>query len=172
MGDEEKKQSSSNDSSIYYILGGVVLVAAVAGFFLLKPKATPPPTVPEQAQPAQQAETVPAVKTTPGPITKFACEKQYYNTVVGFPKYYLSAEGVDVNTTGEVTCDFTVSIKDKVVAQKQIKSQLTEAKERGGATFRCQTDAVELARNVATSVKVTMTNTAGQTTDCTQMFQF
>lgn len=168
MGEEEKKQSSSNDSSIYYILGGVVLVAAVAGFFLLKPKASPP-AAPETTQAAQ---TVPAQPATPAPITKFACEKQYYNSVVGFSKFYLSAEGVDTNTTGDVTCEFKVSIKDNVVATKKVTAPKTEARERGGATFRCQTDAVELARNVATDVKVEMTNADGTKTDCTQAFLF
>lgn len=166
MTEEKKENAQSNDSSIYYILGGVVLVAAVAGFFLLKPKAT---TAPE---PAQTAQTVPTTPAPPAPITKFACEKQYYNPVLGFPKYYLSAEGVHTTLTGNVNCEFTASIKDKVVATKSIVATLVEAKERGGATFRCQTDAVELARNVATDVKVVMTDDAGQTTSCKQSFIF
>jgi len=160
---EEKHTPESNDSSIYYVLGGVVLVAAVAGFFLLKPKgtATTPATTPVAAQPV-----------APGPITKFECGKMYYNPVIGFAKYYVSVEGVDVATSGNINCSYTMSVKDKVVATEDAASPLTEEPSRGGATFRCTTKAVELAKGVATKVDVKVENASKQTAVCSQTFIF
>ncbi len=171
MSDEEKKHTEeSSDSSIYYILGGVVLVAAIAGFFLLKPKeATMAPT-PSTETPSQE---VVAVSPTPAPITKFACEKQYFNPMVGLPKFYLSAEGVDILTTGDVTCDYSISVGNKVVATATATGTLINDPARGGGTFRCQTNpALELARGVNTKVDVTVTNPNSETATCTQNFVF
>jgi hypothetical protein len=162
---DEKHTPESNDSSIYYVLGGVVLVAAVAGFFLLKPKdktATPGTTTP--------VVTAPAVAT--GPITKFECGKMYYNPVVGFPKYFVSLEGVDTLTSGNVNCSYTFSVKDKVVQTASASSPLSEEPSRGGATFRCSTGAVELAKGIATKVEVKIENANKQTQTCTQTFIF
>jgi hypothetical protein len=161
---DEKHTPESSDSSIYYVLGGVVLVAAVAGFFLLKPKdkvATPVTTTPVATAPV-----------APGPITKFECGKLYYNPVVGFPKYYVSVEGVDTLTSGDVSCAYTFSVKDKVVATEAASAPLTEGPSRGGATFRCTTQAVELAKGVATKVDVKIENANKQTQTCTQTFIF
>ena len=161
---DEKHTTESNDSSIYYVLGGVVLVAAVAGFFLLKPKekvATPVTTTP-----------VATTQVAPGPITKFECGKMYYNPVVGFPKYYVSLEGVDTLTSGNVNCTYTFSVKDKVVETVSASAPLTEEPSRGGATFRCSTAAVELAKGVSTKVDVKIENANKQTLTCTQTFIF
>jgi hypothetical protein len=161
---DEKHTPESNDSSIYYVLGGVVLVAAVAGFFLLKPKeqvATPVTTTP-----------VTTAQVAPGPITKFECGKMYYNPVVGFPKYYVSLEGVDTLTSGNVNCAYTFSVKDKVVATTNSSAPLTEEPSRGGATFRCSTASIELAKGVATKVDVKIENANKQTQTCTQTFIF
>ncbi|MFC1647213.1 hypothetical protein ACFL1A_02920, partial [Patescibacteria group bacterium] len=163
----EETKTTENDSSIYYVLGGVVLVAAVAGFFLLKPK-DKSMTSPET--PAVVTQEVPA--PTPGPITKFDCGKMYYNPVVGFPKYFLSLEGVDVETSGDVNCTYTISVKDKVVASAEVTAPLTEEPSRGGATFRCSTEAIELAKGIATDVEVTSVNPNGEEVSCTQSFVF
>lgn len=171
MSEEEKhtkETKETSDSSIYYILGGVVLVAAIAGFFLLKPKdATMTPAANQQ-----EVQAPPAVPPTPAPITKFACEKIYYNPVVGFPKYFLSAEGVDLKTTGTVTCEFTESVKNKVVGTQTVSAQIVANDVRGGGTFRCQSDAVELAKGIATDVEVKVTGEANETGTCTQTFIF
>jgi len=169
MSEEEKKHKEENDSSIYYILGGVVLVAAVAGFFLLKPKS--PTTAPMgSGQPA--AVTAPQATPTPGPITKLACEKYYYNPVVGFPQYFLSMEGVDTVTTGEVTCEYTIFVKEKQVGSASITSPLNAAAERNGGTFRCQTPALELAKGIPTLVKIKVTNPEKTSINCEQTFVF
>ncbi|OGG01504.1 hypothetical protein A2Z33_00495 [Candidatus Gottesmanbacteria bacterium RBG_16_52_11] len=168
MSDEEKHMKETSDSSIYYILGGVVLVAAIAGFFLLKPKEKAP------GAPAatQQVQSPPQAAASPAPITKFACENQYYNPVVGLPQYFVSAEGVDVKKSGNVSCEFTFSVKDRVVATERVTTQVSANEVRGGGTFRCQTPAIELAKGVATDVKVTMTNDDKLSTSCTQSFVF
>jgi len=169
MSDEEKQTNETNDSSIYYVLGGVVLVAAVAGFFLLKPKTTKTETVAPTTVATQQP---PAAVPTPGPITKLSCDKQYYNPVIGFPRYYLSVEGVDTRATGVVQCTYTVSVNNKVVDTTSATGALVEAPSRGGAEFRCISKAVELARGVATKVEVKLENEANQTATCSQSFIF
>lgn len=161
---DEKHTPESNDSSIYYVLGGVVLVAAVAGFFLLKPKekaATPVTTTPVVTAPV-----------TPGPITKLECGKMYYNPVIGFQKYYVSVEGVDTLTSGNINCSYTFSVKDKVVQTASVAAPLTEEPSRGGATFRCSTAAVELAKGVTTKVDIKIENANKQTQTCSQTFIF
>jgi len=162
---DEKHTSETSDSSIYYVLGGVVLVAAVAGFFLLKPKE-------KVATPQTTTTPVAAAPVAPGPITKFECGKMYYNPVVGFPKYYVSLEGVDTLTSGNVSCAYTFTVKDKVVATQTAAAPLTEEPSRGGATFRCTTPAVELAKGVSTKVDVKIENANKQIQTCTQTFIF
>jgi hypothetical protein len=168
MNDEDKKEvNESNDSSIYYILGGVVLVAAVAGFFLLKPKEK---NIEPSPSPVVQG---PVVSPTPAPITKLACEKQYYNPMTGLGKYYVSMEGVDTLTSGDVTCEFTFTVKDKVVATSTAVGKLEENSTRGGAVFRCQTvPAVELARGIPTKVTVKVENPKKEKAECSQNFIF
>jgi hypothetical protein len=158
MSTEEKTEE--NDSSIYYVLGGVVLVAAIAGFFLLRPKTAQltTPTVP----------AAPVVEPTPGPITKIDCNKIYYNQKIGFSQYYVSLEGVDTVTTGQVSCDFTFSVKDKTVATANVISNLNEEPSRGGATFRCNTAAVELARGIPTHIEVKVLDPNKQPLTCKQ----
>jgi hypothetical protein len=163
---EDEKKSSDNDTSIYYVLGGVVLVAAVAGFFLLKPKTNTVDTT------TPTAVSAPAVVVTPGPITKLACEKQYYNPVNGFPRYFLSVEAVDTLTTGTENCTFTISVKDKVIDTVTSTAELSESTSRGGGTFRCTTKAVEIAKGVTTKVEVKLENPDKKTATCSQNFIF
>jgi hypothetical protein len=165
--DEKKETNESSDSSIYYILGGVVLVAAVAGFFLLRPKES---KVQQTTTPVVQG---PVVTPTPAPITKLACEKQYYNPMTGLGKYYLSLEGVDTIAAGDITCDYSFIVKDKVVATATAIGQLREEPSRGGSVFKCQTNpAVELAKGVATKVTVKVTNPKNESVECSQNFIF
>lgn len=176
MSDEEKKhthnhdEEEGNDASIYYVLGGVVLVAAIAGYFLLKPK-TPAPAAPQTAQ-EQQVAQAPQPTPTVGPITKFGCERQYYNPVVGLPRYYVSVEGTDLAQSGNVTCEFSLSVKDKVVQTAKTEAALTPSAERGGSTFRCTTNGLELAKGIATKVDVKLTNDRSQSANCSQQFIF
>jgi hypothetical protein len=161
----DEKNTTENDSSIYYVLGAVVLVAAIAGFFLLRPK-TP------AADTTTPVASAPAVEPTPGPITKFDCGKMYYNQKIGFEQFYISLEGVDTLTTGMETCNVTVSVKTKTVATASANGSLSEEPTRGGATFRCTTDAIDMARGVPTHIETVVTNPNKQTVTCKQDFIF
>jgi hypothetical protein len=166
MSDDEKQtKEEENDSSIYYVLGGVVLVAAVAGFFLLRPKTETP------ANPTA-AVSAPVVVPTPGPITKLACEKIYYNPVIGFAKYYISVEGADTVTAGDVKCSYSMTVKDIVVRTDEETAPLTEVTSRGGGTFRCTSKALELAKGVPTKVNISLENPNKTTATCSQTFIF
>jgi hypothetical protein len=167
--EEHKHHDDSSDSSIYYILGGVVLVAAIAGFFLLKPKEK----TMEATTPQAVVQEAPAVSPTVAPITKLACDKQYYNPMIGLTKYYLSVEGTDTLTTGDIKCEYSFLVKDKVVGNATATASLVADPARGGGTFRCQTNpAVELARGVQTKVTVKVTNPNQETAECSQNFIF
>jgi hypothetical protein len=163
---EEKtmdKNPEESSSTLYYVVGAIVLIAVVAAGYFLRPKST------TQTQPT----AVPAGPTpTPGPITGLACERQYYNPVVGFEKYFISAEGVDTTGTNNVTCDFTMTVAGAVVATASESSNVLNTPERGGVSFKCTTKPVELKRNVPTKVDVTVTSDRGQTTTCSQTFVF
>jgi hypothetical protein len=162
----EEKTTTENDSSIYYVLGGVVLVAAIAGFFLLRPKTPGADTT------TPVATTVPVAEPTPGPITKMDCGKMYYNQKIGFQQFYISLEGVDTVTTGTVNCDYSITVKNNVVATTNATSGLSEEPSRGGSTFRCNSPAVELAKGVPTHVEIKVTDPNKQSVTCKQDFLF
>jgi len=162
---EEQEQTTQPSGSLtYYILGAVVLVLIVGGVYFLRPKsAGSPPATNEVMAPVE-------VSPTPGPITGLACERQWYNPVVGFAKYFLGVEGADLMTTKKVMCGFTVSVSGKVVATTSAQSALTESVSRGGGTFSCVSPSLELEPNVPTVVDLILTNDAKQTASCTQTF--
>ncbi len=156
--DVEKTESGGNQ--IYYILGAVILVVIVVAGYLLRSQSNSPLTA-----------VAPVVPTpTPGPITALACTKQYYNPVVGLPKYYLSVEGVDVEGTTGVDCTFTVSVSGNVVTSATATANMTAAAERGGNSFRCTTKGMELAASVPTKVDVTLKDNLDKTSTCTASF--
>lgn len=158
------EEQSSNTSAL--VVGALIVVAVVGiAFYALKGKATP--TMEKTEVPVTPVVTeVPK----PKPISKLSCDTQYYNPVVGFPKYYLSVEGGDVLGSTKVDCSFTVSAKNAVVATDKIASPLTQAPERGGSTFRCTTRGLELEKNIPTKVDVTLENDLGQVATCTKTF--
>lgn len=146
-----------------YVLGAVLVIAVVAGGFFLKPKSATPT--------GQQPESMAPVATpTPGPITKLGCDSQYYNPVIGFEKYYLSAEGGDTSDAKEVTCTMKVTQENKVVATEKMSSDLTENQARGGGVFKCTTKALELKHTIPTKVDVMLADDKGATASCTAMF--
>ena len=163
----ETETTPSQDMKQYYILGIVVLVAVVVAGYMLRPKSgettTPTPV-------AQQAAAVPT--PTPGPITRLACDVQYFNPKIGFPEYYLSVDGGDVTGANTVDCTFTAKVKDSVVATTKVTSPLTAAPQRGGMTFRCTTKAISLQPGVATVVDVALKDDAGATSTCSGAFTF
>ncbi len=165
MEQEENQETQSSGAFIYYVLGAVIIALIAGGVYFLRPKATST-TSPQPVNEA--AEVVPS--PTPGPITGLACEKQYYNPVRGFKKYYFGIEGVDLLSTKKVDCNFSVSVAGKVVATASAESGLTAITERSGGAFRCDSKAVELEANIPTVVDVILTNDKKETATCTQTF--
>ncbi|KKU25066.1 MAG: hypothetical protein UX37_C0031G0004 [Microgenomates group bacterium GW2011_GWA2_46_16] len=163
--DEQEQTKQSTGSFTYYLIGAVLLVFIAGGVYFLRPKSsgTPAPTLNEVMAPVE-------VSPTPGPITGLACERQWYNPVLGFTKYFLGVEGADLLTTKKVVCSFTVSVSGKVVATTSAQSALTESVSRGGGTFSCVSPSLELEPNVPTVVDLILTNDAKQTATCTQTF--
>lgn len=161
--DEQEQTTKPTASMMYYLAGAVVLVLIIAGVYVLRPKRAMTPAGNEVTAPVE-------VTPTPGPITGLACERQWYNPVIGFAKYYLGVDGVDLMTTKKVMCNFSVSVAGKVVATTSAESTLTSAVERGGGTFRCDSAALELEPNVPTVVDVILKNDTNQTASCTQTF--
>lgn len=137
----ESHQEDSN-TTLYYVIGAVVLVAVIAVGYFMRPKTPEAPAV-GTTQPAVQQ---PVVTAAPKPITKFECDKQYYNSVVGKPQYFLSLEAVDLNGKGDVTGDVAVSVAGKTVSEeKGVQCLISPNAERGGVTAKCTAKAMELA---------------------------
>ena len=163
--DEQEQTKQSTGSFTYYLIGAVLLVLIAGGVYFLRPKSAtgPSPVGNEVMAPVE-------VSPTPGPITGLACERQWYNPVVGFAKYFLGVEGADLMTTKKVMCNFSVSVGGKVVATTSAQSTLTQDANRGGGTFRCDSASLELEPNVPTVVDVMLKNDTNQTASCTQTF--
>ena len=152
-------------SMMTYIIGAVLVLAVIAGAWYFRSKSPTAMTEP-------LAPEVTEVTPTPGPITKLACDQQYFNPKVAFPEYYLSIEGGDVSTAKNVSCEFTAYVNDKKVATATAESPLTAAPERGGSTFRCTTEGVKLAPDVATVIDVSLQDDLGETSTCAATFTF
>ena len=163
--EEETMENQPNNNTMYYVLGAIVLVAVIAAGYLLRPKTS------TQSPTAQQTTTAPPVATpTLGPITRLACDYQYYNPVVGFPKYYLSAEGGDVTGAKQVECTLTVTQNNQIVATQTVSSPLTEKPERSGSVFKCTTPGIELKQSTPTKVDVQLTDDQGAKATCSATF--
>ena len=161
---ENQEQSQSMGTKQYYVLGFIVLVAVVIAGFLLRGKSAAPAST--------QTPVVQVPTPTPGPITQLACDTQYYNPVIGFPKYYLSVEGGDLSSAKKVDCTFTVSVNNKVVATEAASSPLTDKPQRGGGTFRCTSPGLELTPNTPTVVDVVLKDDLKGTSTCSSTFIF
>lgn len=153
-------------SMMTYVVGAILVVAVVAGAWYFRSKGAKSMTVEPTGQPVAE------VSPTPGPISALGCDQQYYNPRVGFPEYYLSVEGGDVSNAKKVTCEFTASVDGKVVSKTTVSSPLTDAPSRGGSTFRCTTQPLELAANVPTVVDVRLTDDLKATSSCSATFTF
>ena len=156
------ENSTSNNSSLYYVLGAVILVAVIGAGYLLRPKA--PGTA------GGQVVGTPAPTPTPGPITRLACDRQYYNPVLGFPKYYFSVEGADLTGPTSVTCTMTVNQENKVLTTEIVTSPLTGAPERGGNTFKCTTQGMDAKPTLPTRVDVELKDDQGAKATCSAVF--
>ncbi len=170
MEEKPMEESAKNNSTMYYVLGAVVLVAVIGAGYMLRPKTATPTELPAP----QQAVTVPPVAATPtptpGPITKLACDGQYYNPVIGFPKYFLSVDGGDLPTATSVECTMTVSQENKVVATEKVNSTLTQNAERGGGIFKCSLPSLELKPTIPTKFEVSLKDDLGAKATCSAVF--
>lgn len=162
---EEEKELPASGMTMYYVIGAAIVAVIAGGVYFFRPQQSSFQTT--TALPQQQ----PLPTRPTGPITGLACEYQYYNPVVGFPRYYLSAEGTDVAETKSVTCAFTVTVANNEVAKEAAtEDSFSDAPERGGKTFRCTTQAVTLEKNVPTKVDVVMTNDKKESVTCSSTF--
>jgi hypothetical protein len=160
---EETMENQPNNNTMYYVLGAIVLVAVIAAGYLLRPKATTPGKTGQQAG-------VPAATPTPGPITRLACDTQYYNPVLGFPKYFLSVEGGDVVGPSQVECTMTISQENKVITVEKVIAPLTDKADRGGNVFKCSTQALELRPKIPTKVDVVLKDDQNARASCSAIF--
>ena len=159
MENETQNIHEGETSSSVYIIGAVIVVAIIIAGVLLwpKPKMT-----------TKEAATTPLVVEEKTMISKLSCDKQWYNPMIGFPKYYLSAEGSALLTTKSVTCTFTVTANadGKVLATTETDAVLKPADERGGQTYQCTTKAVELIKGAAVTMKTMVTDDQGASASC------
>ncbi len=162
--EETQAEEEAGGSMMYYVIGILVVVAIGVGVFVLRPKSTAP-------QPAV-VETPLVATPTPGPITGLACDRQYYNPVIGFTKYYLSVDGVDLAPATNVDCEFTVKVGSNIVATASAQGELTPARDRNGQTFKCTTQALELTPKVTSVVDVIVKNNMNVSNICTASFVF
>lgn len=163
---EEHVHEAEGNQTLYYIAGALVVIAIAAGAYFLRPKPTTETTSPTSIPAAQQQ-----VAST-GQISQLACEQQYYNPVIGFPKYYLSVAGVDVDPAKSVECTFTVSVAGQVVATESASSSVDPVADRGGGTYRCTTEAVKLEKTVPTKVDIEITDDLEAVVGCSRTFSF
>ena len=159
MENETQNIHEGETSSSVYIIGAVIVVAIIIAGVLLWPK-------PKMM--TQEAATTPLVVEEKTMISKLSCDKQWYNPMIGFPKYYLSAEGSALLTTKSVTCTFTVTANadGKVLATTEADAVLKSADERGGQTYACTTKAIELVKGAAVTMKTMVTDDQGATASC------
>lgn len=159
---EETPEQSSN--TLAYIVGAVALVLVLGAAFFLRPKQGP-------ASVSPQGTTIQA-SPTPGAITALGCDTQYYNPKIAFNEYYLSVEGGNVSSAETVSCTFTASVAGEIAATTTVESPLTAAPERGGATFKCTTEALPLDPNIETVISVALTDDLGASSSCSASFFF
>jgi len=158
MENETQNTPQEGETSSVYIIGAIIVVAVIVAGVLLwpKPKAT-----------TQGTTTTPVVEEKTM-ISKLSCDKQWFNPMIGFPKYYLSAEGSALLTTKSVTCTFTVTANadGKVLATAEADAILKQADERGGQTYQCTTKAVELVKGAAVTMKTMVKDDQGASASC------
>lgn len=161
-------KSGANNAFLYYIIGGVVLIAVIAVGYFLRPQQEIAPVSTAEGETAG-AETAPPPEAEP--ITGLACERQYYNPVVGVDgNYYLTVEGVDETAASSVTCTFIAELDEEEIGRAEIEATLVDATERGGKTFRCSTQGMELPKTVPTKVTAELVDDLGETAACFRFF--
>lgn len=150
-----------------YIVSAVLIIIVLSGAWYFKSKSTS-----SENTLLPQTQSEPVATPTPGPITKLACDNQYFNQKIGFNEYYLSAEGGDVSQAKTVTCEFTAKVNNKVITKTTVEGPLSQAPQRGGSTFRCTTKALALEPNVVTTVDIKLTDDLKASSTCSADFTF
>lgn len=150
-----------------YVVSAVLVLVVLGGAWYFRSKSA---LTQKAMVPAEQ--TQPVATPTPGPITKLACDNQYFNQKVAFNEYYLSAEGGDVSDAKKVSCEFTIKVKDKAIGKATAEGPLSAAPQRGGSIFRCTSKAVAIEPNVVTTVEVKLTDDLKTTSTCSADFTF
>lgn len=168
--EEEAKasQTEGKDSTMYYIIGVLVLILVLGVGYALRPK----PAKEEASAPAAEEAppSVPIPTVARGPITEFACDTQYYNTVIGLPEYFLTVEGVNLPPAESVTCDFVVSQDDEELYTETVEAKVAEAPDLGGFTWTCTTTAAELPPNEPVAVDVDVVDDQDNTANCSAVY--
>lgn len=159
--ENETNLPKEGETSSVYIIGAIIVVAIIIAGVLLWPKAKP------TAEPQSSTTQTPIVEEKQA-ITKLSCDKQWYNPMIGYAKYYLSAEGTAVTAAKSVTCTFLITANSdgKVLATTDMPATLTAATERGGQTFQCTTKAVDLTKGSAVTMKTTVKDDLGAIATC------
>jgi len=150
------EETGSSKCVICYVLVAILALLWLGSLVGFGKKNPPQPPV----------VTAPAPTPIPGPIKGLACERMYYNPVIGFAKYYLSVEGVDLTTAKTVECTFNISVNKKAVDKVVVESPLTAVPQRDGATFRCSTKALDLEPTVPTIVDLVLKDDKGVSATC------
>lgn len=165
MAEEKDVQTpEESEGSLAYIVGAIVVIAVIVAGILLWPKTKKETTTPQATE--QTVETKPM-------FSKLTCEKQWYNPVIGYPKYYLSADGGDVDPAKTVECSFSVIQGEKTVLTEKVPVTVKASPERGGNTFQCTTKALEgIPSNVPLKLVTTVTDDIGKTASCTGTVTF
>ncbi|KKS89740.1 MAG: hypothetical protein UV63_C0014G0018 [Microgenomates group bacterium GW2011_GWC1_43_11] len=164
MENKEDVSQTQEEGSIVYVVGAIIVVAVIVAAVLMWPKNKPK----ETASPTPENKVV-----TKPTLTKLVCESEWFNPVVGMPKYYLSAEGGDVSAGTQIECEFTL-LKDKEAIIRETKVvPVVQSPERGGTTFKCTTKAVEnIPQNTALTFVTTVKNEEGTTASCSGAVTF
>lgn len=157
------------ENTVVYIVAAVIVVAVIVAAVLMWPKnkqqeQTLTPTTTTQATPTPNQT----------PIAKFACENQWFNPVIGIPKYYLSAQVADVRTGGTVDCTFTLyNGSTTVLTEKMTTVPLVAAPERNGSVVTCTTKALEnIPKNVGLTMISVVKNDEGKVASCSGTVTF
>jgi len=154
----DKEQATQEENSLVYVVGALIVIAVVVAGILLWPK--PKKTTVAPAVTEEQIGTQPT-------LTKLVCEKEWYNPVVGVPKFYLQAEGGNVDPAKTVDCTFTLNDGSKNILSEKVTVDLNPAPERNGNTFRCGTKALEnLPMNVTLKMTTTVQDDQGASATC------
>ena len=157
--EQENQTQPIEENSLVYIVGAVIVVAVVVAGVIMWPKTK---TMTQEKE-ITQTQTTPATKT----LTKLTCDNEWYNPVIGMPKYYLSASGGDV-LSGNIECIFTVTnATGTAVLTEKVVVTTTPAPDRNGNTFSCTTKALEkIPQNTPVKLVAAIKNDEGQTASC------